>query len=152
MNAEKATPHTLTGTLVDPVQKTSFGARLTLSEQGTIAAIEHEPDPDPGYILPGFVDAHVHIESSMLTPAAFARAAVTHGTLAAVADPHEIANVLGERGVMLMLELASKHRSSSASVSLPVCRPLPSKVLARNWDRRPSRACSICLASRTSPK
>ena len=108
MNAKQATPHTLTGILVDPVQKTSFGARLTLSKQGTIAAIEHEPDPDPGYILPGFVDAHVHIESSMLTPAAFARAAVTHGTLAAVADPHEIANVLGERGVMLMLELASQ--------------------------------------------
>ena len=65
MNAKQATPHTLTGILVDPVQKTSFGARLTLSKQGTIAAIEHEPDPDPGYILPGFVDAHVHIESSM---------------------------------------------------------------------------------------
>lgn len=98
--------HTFSGILVDPVQKTSAGVRLTVSEQGTIASIEPEKKPAPGYILPGFVDAHVHIESSMLTPAAFARAAVVHGTLAAVADPHEIANVLGEEGVKLMLELA----------------------------------------------
>lgn len=100
--------NTFSGTLVDPIQKKSFGARLTLSEHGTIAAIVPEESPDPVYILPGFVDAHVHIESSMLTPAAFARAAVVHGTLAAVTDPHEIANVLGEEGVALMLRLAQQ--------------------------------------------
>lgn len=115
-------PHTFTGTLVDPVQKTSFGARLILSEHGTITAVEHEPNPAPGYILPGFVDAHVHIESSMLTPAAFARAAVVHGTLAAVADPHEIANVLGERGVTLMLELA-RQTPFVFGFGVPSCVP-----------------------------
>ncbi len=99
---------TFSGTLVDPVHKRSFGARLSLSDHGTIAAITPDDAPDPVYILPGFVDSHVHIESSMLTPAAFARAAVVHGTLAAVVDPHEIANVLGEAGVDLMLRLAQQ--------------------------------------------
>ncbi len=61
---------------------------------------------DAPYLLPGFVDAHVHIESSMLPPAEFARLAVRHGTLGAVSDPHEIANVLGVAGVDFMLENA----------------------------------------------
>jgi adenine deaminase len=56
------------------------------------------------YILPGFTDAHVHVESSMLTPAQFARLAVVHGTIATVSDPHEIANVLGVEGVHFMIE------------------------------------------------
>ena len=114
--------HTVSGILVDPVQKTTFGARVTVSEQGTIASVEPEKHPDPGYIMPGFVDAHVHIESSMLTPAAFARAAVVHGTLAAVADPHEIANVLGERGVSLMLELA-RQTPFVFGFGIPSCVP-----------------------------
>jgi adenine deaminase len=97
---------TVSGTLVDPIQKRSFGARLAISDAGTIEAVIPDDSPAPVYILPGFVDAHIHIESSMLTPAEFARAAVVHGTLAAVADPHEIANVLGEEGVELMLALA----------------------------------------------
>ncbi len=58
------------------------------------------------YILPGFVDAHVHVESSMLTPAQFARLAVVHGTVATVSDPHEIGNVLGKAGVEYMIENA----------------------------------------------
>jgi len=112
----------ISGTLVDPIQKTSSGARLTISEQGTIASIVPEEYPAPGHILPGFVDAHVHIESSMLTPAAFARAAVVHGTLAAVADPHEIANVLGEKGVELMLALA-KQTPFVFGFGVPSCVP-----------------------------
>ncbi len=56
------------------------------------------------YILPGFVDAHVHVESSMLTPTQFARLAVVHGTVATVSDPHEIGNVLGKAGVEYMIE------------------------------------------------
>ena len=56
------------------------------------------------FIMPGFVDAHVHIESSMLIPAEFARLAVVHGTVATVSDPHEIANVCGVRGVDFMIE------------------------------------------------
>jgi len=62
---------------------------------------EHEHEH---YIMPGFVDSHIHIESTMLTPAEFARVAVIHGTVAVVADPHEIANVLGVEGVKYMIE------------------------------------------------
>ncbi|MEA1954973.1 MAG: amidohydrolase family protein [Campylobacterota bacterium] len=58
-------------------------------------------------MLAGFIDAHIHIESSMLAPSEFARLAVTHGTVATVSDPHEIANVLGVKGVEFMLENAS---------------------------------------------
>ena len=58
---------------------------------------------DPGILVPGFVDAHVHVESSMLPPWEFARVAMRHGTVASVSDPHEIANVLGEPGVRYML-------------------------------------------------
>src|SRR5688572_13248528 len=61
-------------------------------------------NPELPYILPGFTDAHVHVESSMLTPAQFARLAVVHGTIATVSDPHEIANVLGLEGVHFMIE------------------------------------------------
>ena len=56
------------------------------------------------YLLPGFIDAHIHIESSMLVPSEFARLAVLHGTVATVSDPHEIANVLGVEGVQFMIE------------------------------------------------
>src|SRR5213596_2708544 len=56
------------------------------------------------YILPGFIDSHVHIESSMLVPAEFAKMAVVHGTIATISDPHEIANVCGMDGVEFMIE------------------------------------------------
>src|SRR6476620_3571032 len=59
------------------------------------------------YILPGFIDSHVHIESSMLIPSEFARLAVVHGTVATVSDPHEIANVCGMQGVHYMIENAA---------------------------------------------
>ena len=58
--------------------------------------------------MPGFVDSHIHIESSMLTPTEFARLAVVHGTVATVSDPHEIANVLGVEGVRYMIETGKK--------------------------------------------
>ncbi|KAA9332120.1 adenine deaminase [Hymenobacter busanensis] len=76
---------------------------------GRIAAIDYEGDgPDAAlpYALPGFVDAHVHVESSLLVPAEFARLAVVHGTVATVSDPHEIGNVLGVAGVEFMLDNA----------------------------------------------
>ena len=113
---------TISGTLVDPIQRSTYGARLSFSGEGTITSITPEETPDPVYILPGFVDAHVHIESSMLTPAEFARAAVVHGTLAAVADPHEIANVLGDEGIELMLTLA-KQTPFVFGFGAPSCVP-----------------------------
>lgn len=63
-----------------------------------------DPDPMLPFISPGFIDAHVHIESSMLVPSAFARLAVVHGTVGTVSDPHEIANVCGMDGVRFMIE------------------------------------------------
>ena len=68
----------ISGTLFDPVKQSLGGARLAISENGVIEAVSPDSNPDKGFILPGFVDAHVHIESSMLTPSAFARAAVVH--------------------------------------------------------------------------
>ncbi|RRS31602.1 MAG: adenine deaminase [Epsilonproteobacteria bacterium (ex Lamellibrachia satsuma)] len=77
-------------------------------EEGFIESIVETDGVCSGYILPGFIDAHIHIESSMLIPSEFARIAVTHGTVATVSDPHEIANVLGLSGVEFMLDNASK--------------------------------------------
>ena len=65
-------------------------------------------EPPSTYLLPGFIDAHVHVESSMLVPSEFARAAVVHGTVATVSDPHEIGNVLGVAGVQYMLDNAAQ--------------------------------------------
>lgn len=77
-------------------------------EAGKIIRITPVEGPVEGYLLPGFVDAHVHIESSMLVPSEFARLATPHGTVATVSDPHEIANVLGTPGVEFMLENAAE--------------------------------------------
>jgi adenine deaminase len=74
------------------------------------------------YLVPGFIDAHVHIESSKLTPAEFARAVVPHGTTAVVTDPHEVANVLGRAGVEWMLE-ASENLPLDVFVMAPSCVP-----------------------------
>ncbi len=74
------------------------------------------------YLCPGFIDCHIHIESSMLTPPQFARAAVLHGTSAVVADPHEIANVCGQKGIEYMLE-AGKDLPLSVYITLPSCVP-----------------------------
>ena len=77
-------------------------------EKGKIHHIQRIDTPQSTYILPGFVDAHVHIESSMLVPSEFAKVAVVHGTVATVSDPHEIANVLGKKGIFYMIENARK--------------------------------------------
>jgi adenine deaminase len=74
------------------------------------------------YIAPGFIDAHVHIESAMVPPYEFARAVVPHGTTSVIIDPHEIANVLGIEGIRYMLE-ASKYTPFSVFVMVPSCVP-----------------------------
>lgn len=91
--------------LLNLFDKTIQEVVLTISN-GRIADIRivGKENPELQYVLPGFVDAHVHIESSMLTPAQFARIAVVHGTVATVSDPHEIANVNGIEGVKYMIE------------------------------------------------
>ncbi len=96
-------PTFLTGNLVDVHAQEVYPARLELSG-GVITRITREDGPFEHYLMPGFVDAHVHIESSMLPPSEFARLAVRHGTVATVSDPHEIGNVLGAKGVRFMLD------------------------------------------------
>jgi adenine deaminase len=108
--------------VVDIVNRRLFDARIEVAENGRIAAIRPEDNPGQGYILPGFVDAHVHVESSMLCPTAFGRAAVCHGTMAAVTDPHEIANVLGVAGVEFML-MESARTPFHFSIGVPSCVP-----------------------------
>ncbi len=95
------------GQLVDLHQRRIFPAEISLVD-GRIASIRELTEAPAGFILPGFVDAHVHVESSMLPPAEFARLAVVHGTVATVSDPHEIANVLGVAGIDFMLENARR--------------------------------------------
>lgn len=94
------------GVYVDTLQQTQFPAELVVSG-GKIQAIRPFT-PAEGqtlpFILPGFIDSHVHIESSMLVPAEFARLAVVHGTVATISDPHEIANVCGIEGVEFMID------------------------------------------------
>jgi len=96
----------ITANLVDVHQEKIYPAKITV-EDGRIATIEETPDSrlqTPDYILPGFIDSHVHIESSMLVPSEFARLAVVHGTVGTISDPHEIANVCGMQGVEFMIE------------------------------------------------
>lgn len=95
----------ISGNIVDIHNETIFPGTVHM-ENGIITGIERERYWSDRYILPGFVDAHVHIESSMLTPVGFARLALVHGTVAVVSDPHEIANVLGIGGIDYMIESA----------------------------------------------
>ena len=95
------------GQLVDLHSRSIYPVSVTISE-GKIVSIERIDTAPQHYIIPGFVDAHIHIESSMLIPSQFARLAVMHGTVATVSDPHEIANVLGMPGVNFMIEDAAK--------------------------------------------
>ncbi|MEB2780177.1 adenine deaminase [Algoriphagus sp. C2-6-M1] len=91
------------GQFVDIPNREIYAVSLSI-EDGKIYKLEKtEADPSLPYLMPGFIDAHVHVESSMLVPSEFARLAVVHGTVATVSDPHEIANVCGMQGVEYMI-------------------------------------------------
>ncbi len=92
----------LEGNIVDVVNKQIYKGEITI-ENGKISQIRKCETDESQYIIPGFVDAHVHIESSMLIPSEFARLAVCHGSVATISDPHEIGNVLGKSGVEYMV-------------------------------------------------
>ena len=97
----------LHGQIIDIPNERIFPGVIEIAD-GKIVSVREDPSvTEPGYLCPGFIDAHVHIESSMLTPPEFARIAVTHGTVGTVSDPHEIANVLGIEGVRYMQKLAA---------------------------------------------
>jgi len=97
----------ISGKIVDVLHHQIIEGTLEVVN-GKIQKITPEPVTAQQYILPGFIDAHVHIESSMLVPSEFARLAVVHGTVATVSDPHEIGNVLGLKGVEYMLQNGAK--------------------------------------------
>ena len=96
------------GNIVDIFNKTIYFGEIT-AENGKIASVTKLPTTNnepqtTNFILPGFIDSHVHIESSMLVPSEFAKLAVVHGTIGTISDPHEIANVCGMAGVEFMIE------------------------------------------------
>lgn len=97
----------LRGQIVNIHDQIIFPGEITI-ENGRITRIEQKEVQEQNYLMPGFVDAHIHIESSMLVPSEFARLAVCHGTVATVSDPHEIANVLGIPGVEFMIQNGRK--------------------------------------------
>lgn len=110
------------GHYVDIFNETIFPAKVDV-EDGVIKDITRiENESVTGFILPGFIDSHVHIESSMLVPVEFARLAVVHGTVATVSDPHEIANVCGMEGVEFMIE-NGKQVSFKFNFGAPSCVP-----------------------------
>ncbi|MEP2024071.1 MAG: adenine deaminase [Reichenbachiella sp.] len=97
----------VSGQLIDITNRSIFPA-IVYFENGVIQKIEKTNQAPNQYILPGFVDAHVHVESSMLVPSEFGRLAVVHGTVGTISDPHEIGNVLGVEGVEYMIENGKK--------------------------------------------
>jgi len=121
--------NSLTGNIVDLVGRRIFPGRVEW-DAGRIVRIV--PTPGRRYtrqIAPGFVDAHIHIESSLLPPSEFARLAVVHGTVATVSDPHEIANVLGATGVRYMI--ADARRSPlKIAFGAPSCVPATDRETA----------------------
>ncbi|TAJ46580.1 MAG: adenine deaminase [Chitinophagaceae bacterium] len=115
---------TVTGKLVDVWKKAIYPAEIKV-ENGRISSII--PIGEEGltvgtFILPGFVDSHVHIESSMLIPSEFARLAVVHGSVGTVSDPHEIANVCGMEGVAFMID-NGKQVPFKFNFGAPSCVP-----------------------------
>lgn len=107
--------------IVDVLNREIYAAAITVNGKN-ISSIERVDEKLDTYVMPGFIDAHIHIESSMLVPSEFARLAVIHGTVATVSDPHEIANVLGLNGVKYMIENGRKvpfHFFFGASPCVP---------------------------------
>jgi adenine deaminase len=95
------------GQIVDIQNKRIYAGEITIKNGKIISIIEKNHEVKT-FILPGFIDSHIHIESSMLVPSEFAKIAVLHGTVATISDPHEIANVLGTAGVYYMIENSKK--------------------------------------------
>ena len=94
----------LSGNIIDLHNEIIFKGTVNVADGVITSILKDDGVSDENYILPGLIDSHIHIESSMLIPSEFARLAVVHGTVATVSDPHEIANVLGIDGIKYMIE------------------------------------------------
>ena len=114
----------ISGQVIDVLNRKIMSGTLFIKD-GRILRFEEGEAPSNIFIMPGFVDAHIHIESSMLTPYEFARVALKHGTVSTVSDPHEIANVNGMEGVYYMLENA-KEAKLKFNFGAPSCVPATS--------------------------
>ena len=114
----------LKGNIVDITNRKIFKGEIII-EKGKIKSIVRKDCEEDHFILPGFIDAHIHIESSMLVPSEFAKIAVKHGTVATVSDPHEIANVLGVKGIEFMIE-NGKQTPFKFNFGAPSCVPATS--------------------------
>ena len=124
----------LTHNLVDLHSRQIYVAQVTVAEGKIqqIVRLNQPVDDTQPFLMPGFVDAHIHVESSMLLPDQFARIAVTHGTVATVSDPHEIANVCGVEGVELMLR-------NAAQTNFKFCFGAPACVPATKFETAGAR-------------
>lgn len=114
------------GHIVDVVRRRIYDGRIEVCDGMISSVSECDIQSEAPYILPGFIDSHVHIESSMLIPAEFAAVAAGHGTIGVVSDPHEIANVLGRAGVDFMIDNASRTNFNfcfGAPSCVPSCGP-----------------------------
>lgn len=118
---------TIEGNIVDVINRNIFQGEIEIINT-KIVKITKKHVLSSHYILPGLIDSHVHIESSMLTPSSFAKMALRHGTVATVSDPHEIVNVMGEKGIKYML-------SNSKNIGLKIFFGLPSCVPATNIEK-----------------
>ena len=116
------------GNIVNIFDNTIFFGEITVFEGRIFNLVKiKEEMADAPYFLPGFVDAHVHIESSMLVPSQFGKMAVVHGTIGTVSDPHEIANVLGVKGVEFMIQ-------NGETIPFKFCFGAPSCVPATEFE------------------
>ncbi len=112
---------TISGNIVDVISKSIYKGIIQIQNEKIINIIPGD-NVDDQYIIPGFVDSHIHIESSMMLPSEFARYSVIHGTVACVCDPHEMANVCGIAGVDFMIE-NGKHSPMKFFFGAPSCVP-----------------------------
>ena len=116
-----------TAYILDVLTNSVYSARITINngvfeEIVPIVSDDNLSVDVEGLLIPGFIDSHIHIESSMLTPAQFAKIAVRHGTTSVVCDPHEIANVCGIEGIEFMIENA-RQVPFNFYFSAPSCVP-----------------------------
>ena len=119
----------ITGNIVDVLNKCIFYGTANIVNGKIVSIDKKVPSPKEAneafFILPGFIDAHIHSESSMLLPYEFSRIAMAHGTVATVSDPHEIANVMGTEGIRYMINNA-QHTPLKFYFGVPSCVPATS--------------------------
>lgn len=110
------------GNIIDIHNREISPGTIVINEKGIITAINKNTNNYDHYICPGFIDAHVHIESSMLIPEEFSKLAIRRGTIAVINDPHEIANVMGVEGINYMIENSAKS-DIKTFFTIPSCVP-----------------------------